>query len=154
VYTGRTTNWPAVVLSIVLGVVVIATNGTGPDGGSSSSTVTASITIAVMALVAVVNVLTASSVRASAGPNGFDIRWGLIGYPRNTYALHEIVRAEVVDVPWFRVTYGWWWTPKSTTCTVRSGPAVRLHLENGRRITATVPDPAAAVEALHDARAT
>ena len=28
------------------------------------------------------NVLTASSIRATAGPNGFTVRWGLVGWPR------------------------------------------------------------------------
>lgn len=52
------------------------------------------------------NVLTASSVRATAGPNGFTVRWGLVGWPRCTYCLDEIARAEVVDLPWWRVSCG------------------------------------------------
>jgi hypothetical protein len=97
------------------------------------------------------NVLTASSVRATAGPNGFTIRWGLLGWPSCTYLLDEIEHAEVIDLPWWRVSYGFWWTPKRTNCTVQSGPTVRLSLHNQRIITITVPEPAAAVAALHDA---
>ncbi len=99
------------------------------------------------------NVLTASSVRATAGPNGFTIRWGLVGWPRCSYGLDQIEHAEVVDLPWWRVSYGFWWTPKRTSCTVRSGPTVRLSLRNGRIVTVTVPEPAAAVAALRDASA-
>lgn len=100
---------------------------------------------------ALANVLTASSVRATAGPNGFTIRWGLVGWPRCTYPLDKIASAEVIDLPWWRVSWGFWWTPRRTSCTVRTGPTVRLSLSNGRVVTTTVPGPAAAVAALHEA---
>jgi hypothetical protein len=97
-------------------------------------------------------VLTASSVRATAGPNGLTIRWGVVGWPRCTYRLDEIERAEVIDLPWWRVSWGFWWTPRRTNCTVRSGPTVRLLLRNHRTVTMTVPDPDAAVAALRQAQ--
>ena len=101
--------------------------------------------VAPLLLVAVgslTNVLTASGVRATAGPNGFTIRWGLLDWPSCTYRLDEIEHVEVIDLPWWRVSYGFWWTPSRTNCTVRSGPTVRLSLHNQRTITITVPDPA------------
>ena len=56
----------------------------------------------------------------------------------------------MVDVPGWRVTYGLWWTPKRTSCTIRSGDTVRLVLTNRRIVTVTVPDPHLAVQALDD----
>ena len=102
----------------------------------------------------VVNVLTASSVRATAGPNGLTIRWGPVGWPRCSYPLDQVIDAEVIDLPWWRVSWGFWWTPKRTSCTVGSGPTVKLSLRNGRIVTITVPEPAAAVAALQQAMAT
>jgi hypothetical protein len=109
------------------------------------------VSLILLAVGVLAEVLTGSSVRATAGPNGFTIRWGLIGWPRCTYRLDEIERAEVIDLPWWRVSYGLWWTPRRTNCTVRSGPTLRLSLRNQRTVTITVPDPAAAVAALHEA---
>lgn len=65
--------------------------------------------------------------------------------------LDDIERAEEIDLPWWRVSYGFWWTPKRTNCTVRSGPTVRLSLRNGRIVTITVPEPEDAVAALREA---
>jgi hypothetical protein len=101
----------------------------------------------------VVDVLTAASVRATAGPNGFTIRWGALGWPRCSYPLERIGRAEVIDLPWWRVSFGFWWTPRRTSCTVRSGPTVRLTLTDGRVVTVTVPEPDVAVASLHAAQA-
>jgi len=112
------------------------------------------VPLVLVAIGVLANVLTASSVRATAGPNGFTIRWGLVGWPRCTYRLDEIERAEVIDLPSWRVSYGMWWTPKRTNCTVRNGPTLRLSLRNGRIVTVTVPEPAAAVAALREASAT
>jgi hypothetical protein len=45
--------------------------------------------------------------------------------------------------------WGVFWSPRrGLRLTLRSGPALRLLLENGRRVTISVPDPAAAVAAL------
>lgn len=148
VYTGRTTNWPMVVATSAGAVLIVVLGATG-EGSWSALT----IPLALVAIGVLANVLTSTSVRASAGPNGFDVRWGIVGWPRCTYALDEIASAQVIDVPGWRVTYGLWWTPKRTSCTIRSGDAVRLVLTNGRLITVTVPDPHLAVQAIRDARA-
>ena len=63
----------------------------------------------------------------------------------------EIAEASIATIPWWRVSYGLWWTPWRTVCTVRSGHALRLRLRNGRTVTVTVPDPQAALGALRGA---
>lgn len=150
VYTGRTTSWTTVASTCVAGVLLalVATS----SGGDWSDLVIV-LPLLLIAIGVLADVLTASSVRATAGPNGFTIRWGSVGWPRCSYPLDQIARAEVIDLPWWRVSWGFWWTPWRTSCTVRGGPTVRLSLSNGRIVTVTVPEPAAAVAALHAARA-
>ncbi len=143
VYTGRTTSWP-MVTSTSLGAVVVVLMARQVDGPWSDL----AVPMALVAIGVLVNVLTSSSVRATAGPNGFTIRWGLVGWPRCAYRLDEIQHAEVIDLPWWKVSYGFWWSPKRTLCTVRSGPSLLLRLSNHRTVTVTVPEPTAAVAAL------
>lgn len=145
VYTGRTTSWPMVALSCG-GALLLALVAKDSDGSWSDIAFIAPLLLVIVG--ALGEVLTGSSVRATAGPNGLTIHWGLIGWPRCTYRADEIEHAEVIDVPWWRVSYGLWWTPRRTNCTVRSGPTLRLSLRNGRTVTITVPDPDAAVAAL------
>lgn len=149
IYTGRTTNWPVVALSVVLALLLIVVGASGDGDGSWSGF---AVTVALISLGILLEILTGSSLRASAGPNGLDVRWGLIGWPRCTYRLDQIASAEVVDLPLHRVSYGLWWTPRRTNHTIRTGPTVRVTLTSGRIVTVTVPDPARAVEALVDAR--
>lgn len=148
VYTGRTTSWP-MVAATCLGALFVVFMGKQADGAWSDLYFVGPLLL--VAIGSLANVLTASSVRATAGPNGFTIRWGLLGWPRCTYRLDQIEHAEVIDLPWWRVSYGFWWTPKRTNCTVRNGPTVRLSLHNHRVVTITVPNPAAAVVAVHEA---
>ncbi len=148
VYTGRTTSW-AMVASGCVGAVFVVFMGKDSNGSWSDRWFV--VALIVVAIGVIVNVVTASSVRATAGPNGLTIHWGLVGWPRSTYHLDEIDDAEVVDLPWWRVSYAFWWTPKRTNCTLRSGPTVRLSLRNQRIVTITVPEPAAAVAALRKA---
>lgn len=145
VYTGRTTSWTTVASTCVasLLLVLVATSAGGPW-----SDLVIVLPLLLIAIGVVAEILTASSVRAAAGPNGFDIRWGSFGWPRCSYPLDRIARAEVIDLPWWRVSWGFWWTPRRTSCTLRSGPTVRLVLTSGRIVTVTVPEPAAAVAAL------
>ncbi|WP_421120912.1 hypothetical protein ACE2AJ_06375 [Aquihabitans daechungensis] len=149
VYTGRTTNWPMVAATSAGAVLLVAMGATGEGGWSGLGLPLTLVAIGVLA-----EVITGSSIRASAGPNGVDVRWGILGWPRCTYRLDQIATAEVVDVPWTRVSYGLWWTPRRTNCTVRSGPALRLVLTSGRIATVTVPDPALAVRSIDAARST
>jgi hypothetical protein len=150
VYTGRTTSWPMVAATSA-GTLLIVLMGKNSNGAWGDPIFVVPLILGAIGVLA--EVLTGSSVRATAGPNGFTIHWGLIGWPRCTYRLDEIERAEVIDLPWWRVSYGLWWTPRRTNCTVRSGPTLRLSLHNQRTVTITVPEPAAAVAALHGASA-
>lgn len=146
VYTGRTTSWPIVAATSV-GALLLVLAGKGSN--VSWGDIVFVVPLILVAIGVLAEVLTGSSVRATAGPNGLTIRWGPLGWPRSTYHLEEIEHAEVIDLPWWRVSYGFWWTPKRTNCTVRSGPTLRVSLRNQRTVTITVPEPALAVAALH-----
>jgi hypothetical protein len=146
IYTGRVTNWPMVIITSVLVVPLV---GMMVLGGRWWEIV---IPLGLTALGIVLNLLTATSVRATAGPNGVTVHWGLLGWPRASYPLADIERAEVIDLSWWFVSWGFWWTPRRTCCTVQSGPTLRLALRSGRTVTITVPHPEAAVAAIDDAR--
>lgn len=140
-YTGRATNWTMVAVSGLLLVPLI---------GLASSDVDRTFVLVVgLALLGVLaEVATASDVRVACGSQGVSVHWGALGWPRMRYTLDEIEDVSVVQVPWWAVSFGFWWTPWRTVCTVRSGPALRLRLRNGRRVTITVPDPHAAAAAV------
>ncbi|MEX5633498.1 hypothetical protein [Parafrankia sp. FMc2] len=146
IYTGRATNWPLVTLSAVLAVPLLVM-GWSSDGSRRGLVVPFLVVIVAV----LVNVLTGSSVRTTAGPGGVSIRFGLLGWPRCTYGLDQIERAEVIDLHSWYVVYGFWWTGRRTCCTVRSGPTLRLTLRTGRTVTVTVPDPGAAVAVIREA---
>lgn len=137
VYTGRATNWPAVVLTLVL-LVPLALAARSQPGAWLLG----------LFAVGILGELATASVRTAAGPNGVTIRFGWFGWPRFTCSTTDIVTAEVIDLPFWAVTFGFWWTPGRTCCTVRSGPTLRLILVSGRTVTVTVPDPHAAVAVL------
>lgn len=145
VYTGRTTSWPMVAATGAGAVLLALTSRQSSVAWDDPMVI---VPLILIAIGVVAEILTGSSVRATAGPNGLTIHWGLLGWPRCTYRLDQIERAEMIDLPWWRVSYGFWWTPKRTNCTVRSGPTLRISLRNGRTVTITVPDPTAAVAAL------
>ena len=150
VYTGRTTSWPMVAATGAGTLLIVLM-------GKQSSTAWTDLMFVVPLILVVVGVLvealTGSSVRVTAGPTGLTIRWGVLGWPRSTYRLDDIEHAQVIDLPWWRVSYGWWWTPRRTNCTVRSGPNLQLSLRNQRTVTITVADATAAVTALQGAAA-
>ena len=148
VYVGRTRNWLMIATTCAVSLPIVLM---GMQSDASWRDPAFVIPVIIGAVAVVTNAFTASGFRSTAGPNGVTIRWGLVGWPRCTYRLDEIERVEVVDLPWRRVSFGLWWTPRRTNCTVRSGAAVRLTLRNHRIITMTVPEPAAAVTALHEA---
>jgi hypothetical protein len=148
VYTGRTTNWPMVALSIALVVPLLALSNT--SAGNRSELV---IVLLVISTGVLLEMLTGSSIRTTAGPNGVTVRFGVLGWPHCTYPLAQITHAEVIDLPVWSVVYGFWWTPRRTCCTVRSGPTLRLRLHSGRTVTITVPDAPAAVAVIREATA-
>lgn len=146
IYTGRATNWPMVIVSTALVVPLLVMGNAGAGWRSLT------VPLLVAATGVLLNMLTASSVRTAAGSNGVSVRFGVLGWPRCTYRIEQIEHAEVIDLPFWHVAYGFWWTPRRTSCTVRSGPALRLTLTTGRTVTITVPDAYAAVAAIHEAR--
>lgn len=146
-YTGRETNWTSVVISGVLLALLVGIAATG----SVDSEVVVVTLLALVGLLA--EVVTASDVRVTSGTQGVSIHWGLLGWPRARYAPDDIADASVVEVPWWAVSYGLWWTPWRTVCTVRRGAALRLRLRSGRTVTVTVPDPQRALSALRSATA-
>jgi hypothetical protein len=143
VYTGRSTNWPVVIVSVAAAIALVVFGG--PAGSGWRGLV---VPVAVALACVLVNLATASNVRATAGPQGVTVHWGALGWPRMHYRLTDIASAEVARVPWYLVSWGLWWTPWRTTCTVRSGDSLRLRLRNGRIVTISVPQPADAVAAI------
>ncbi|HEY4460392.1 MAG TPA: hypothetical protein VGN81_39140 [Pseudonocardiaceae bacterium] len=153
IYTGRATNWPLVVaLSAVLIVPLLLLGSL--SHGNWLDPAGPAIPLLVAAVAVFINVLTGLSVRTAAGPNGVSVHCGAVGWPRRTYRLEEIESAEVIDVSpsLWRVSLGYWWTPRHTYFTVRTGPALRLTMHTGRRVTITVPDPDAAVTIIREAK--
>ena len=146
-YSGTSSNVPMVVITCLAAVLVVVMGASSPEGLGGVALPLGLVVIGIVA-----DVLTATSVRATAGPAGVQIHWGVVGWPRVRAALDQIDRAEVVEVAWWGVSWGWWWWPRATVCTTATGPALRLHLTNGRRITVTVPEPEAALAALEAAR--
>ncbi len=94
--------------------------------------------------------MTSTSLRVTTGPQGVHVRCGVFGWPRFAYSRERISGGEVVAVSiWRTWNAGVNWTPRGGWAFVlRSGPALRLTLTNGRRVTVGVPDPQAALTAL------
>ncbi|XVV14297.1 hypothetical protein ACQP2X_08125 [Actinoplanes sp. CA-131856] len=148
IYTGRLANWPLVTaIGVALLAPLLLLGGLSRGGWLDPAGP------ALPAAVLLVVVLTGLSVRTAAGPNGVSVRCGVAGWPRRTYRLDEIERAEVIDLPssLWRLPLGFWWTPRDTYYAVRTGPALRLTLRSGRRVFITVPDPHAALTILREA---
>lgn len=147
VYTGQDANIPMVIATSVGTVTLLVTAAS--NGGDWPLGL---IALGLGCLGILAEIATASSVRATAGPAGVRVYWGLAGWPRLQYDITDIESAGVVKVPWWAVSYGFWWTPTRTVCTVRSGDALRVQLTSGRKVTISVPEPAAAVAAITAAR--
>ncbi|MCU1391919.1 MAG: hypothetical protein JWM34_347 [Ilumatobacteraceae bacterium] len=146
VYTGRTTNWIALGLTIALAVPLILM---GQQSGGSWADVGFLIPVLVVVAAIAVNLVTSSSVRTTAGPQGVTVHFGAFGWPRFRYAAEQIARAEAIEVLPAMWTWGMYWTPtKGLMLTLKGGPALRLSLTNGRKITISTPNPEDAVAAL------
>lgn len=144
-YSGRSTNWTA--LCIVTALAVPLAAAAVPSQRPWSSAMAAPLAIVVLAAAA--NLVTASSVRSTAGPNGVTVHFGVFGWPRFRYRIDRIASAEVVTVPARWWGWGIWWSPRhGLMLTLHDGPALRIVLTNGRRITVSTPDPALAVAAI------
>jgi hypothetical protein len=150
IYSGRTTNWPMIWLSIAL----LAPLGFMAAGSHGSWTAPGFLVpVLIVVATSVVNLLTSTSVRALAGPAGVTVYFGVVGWPRFRYPIDRIERAEAIQIP--RSWWGWgiYWSPRrGLMLTLRTGPALHLVLTNGRKVTISTPAPADAVRALDDAR--
>lgn len=149
-YSGRSTNWPALVLSVLFALPVALL---ARPSGQAWATPTIAIPLALVIVACLASALTASSLRALAGPRGVTVHFGVFGWPRFHYPIERIAHADVVDVPAFFWGCVLYWTPRrGLMLTLRTGPALRLFLTNGRRITVSTPEPEAALRAIESAR--
>lgn len=149
-YSGRATNWGALGLTTAL-VVPLLVSGAMSTGSRSAPGFV--IPLAIVAVAALVNLLTLSSLRTFAGPNGVSIHFGAFGWPRYHYALSRIQHVEAVQIPKSWWAWGITWSPRrGLMLTLRSGPALQLTLTNGRRVTISTPHPHDAVHAIEAAR--
>jgi hypothetical protein len=150
VYSSHSTNWPVVVLTVVLAVPLAGLSR--PAGGPP---VDAGWVVALLALVVVVvvGVLTATSLRVTIGQGGVTARFGTLRLPRFRYPIESIASARPATIrPW--ATPGIFWTHREgLRLALRGGPAVRLTLRSGRRVTVGVDDSALALKALERAGA-
>ena len=150
IYSGRSTNWLMIALSTALLVPFL---WMAADSNESWSALGLLLPLALALGAAVVNLLTATSVRTTAGPNGVAVNFGIIGWPRFRYPVERIRTAEAVTIPSSTWAWGMYWSPRrGLMLTLSTGPALRLTLTNGRRVTISTPQPAAAVAAIEQAR--
>src|SRR5690349_21258864 len=145
VYSGRMTNWPLMAAGVVAAVALIVL-GRPWDGPWPGMIVPLVVTLGLFALCA----LTSTSLRVTTGPRGVQVRWGVFGWPSFDYPPDRVAEVDVVTVsPWTTWEYGTLWTPRGGwSFVMRSGPALRLTLTNGRCVTVGVVDPEAALTAL------
>lgn len=145
VYSGQTTNWPAIALMIGSSSVLLL-------GSLASWEISALLAAALILIGTALDVLMTTSLRVTIGSNGLSIRAGTFGWPRYHCALEEIERIEPVDLSALSWGLGVWWVPRGNIrFTLRSGPAIRVHLV-GRRRKVTV-NVEAALRAFEAARA-
>jgi hypothetical protein len=145
VYSDRTTNWPVIGAAIFGGLALgmFGRPWAGPWPGMMGP-------VAIVLIVLAVGLVTSTSLRVTAGPRGVQVRWGVFGWPRFAYSRERISGAEIVPLSiWRTWNCGISWTPRGGwTFVLQSGPALRLTLDNGRRVTIGVSDPQAALAAL------
>ena len=145
VYSGRTTNWPVVAVALAGGLPLglFGRPWAGPWPGMLGP-----IAVALVALV--LGLVTSTSLRVTTGPRGVQVRCGVFGWPRFAYPRERISGGEIVAVSiWRSWNWGINWTPRGGPAFyLRSGPALRLTLTNGRRVTVGVTDPQLALDAL------
>jgi hypothetical protein len=145
VYSSRATNWPVVVAAVAggLALVLVGRPWAGPWPGMLGP-------LAVVLGALAVGLVTSTSLRVTTGPRGVFVRCGVFGWPRFAYPRERITGGDIAAVSiWQTWNWGVSWTPRGGWVFVmRSGPAVRLTLTNGRRVTVGVPDPQAALTAL------
>jgi len=146
VLTDRITNWPMLWLTLALLVPLFALAGPSKGDWNEPGFL---VPLAVIILAALVNVLTLSSLRTTAGPHGLAVHYGVLGWPRFRYPpqrIRSVMPTRVSASVW---SWGILWTPRDgLRLTLRSGPAVDLVLVNGRRVTVSVRDAEQVVAVL------
>jgi hypothetical protein len=146
VYSTRATNWPLLLLTVAVAVPLVAM--------SRASGLGLWLPALVVAATVAVNLLTTSSLRVTVGRQGVIVRFGPFGRPRFGYPLERIARAEAVTLSPWSAAWGILWTARDgLRLTLRSGPALRLTLVSGRRVTINVEDPEQAAAVLAAAAA-
>ena len=145
VYSSHSTNWPVVALAAALAVPFAGFSR--PDVGAPPFLHWAP-SLLVLLCVVVLGVMTATSLRVTVGPTGVDARFGTLRLPRFRYPVATIAAARPATIqPW--ATPGIFWTHRDgLRLALRSGPAIRLTLNSGRRITIAVDDAGSALQAL------
>jgi hypothetical protein len=145
VYSGRTTNWPVVFAGLAGGLALVLF-GRPWDGSGPGMIAPIGVVLGILVL----GLVTSTSLRVTTGPRGVQVYCGAFGWPRFTYPRERITGCEVVEVSiWRSWNYGVNWTPRGGWAYVlRSGPALRLTLTNGRHVTVGVTDAQAALDAL------
>src|SRR3954464_3353137 len=96
VYSGRTTNWPLIAVSVAVFValVVLGRPWLGPWPGMA-------VLLAIAFALAAAGLATSTSLRVTTGPRGVQVRCGAIGWPRFSYPPERIAAVDVVTVsPW------------------------------------------------------
>ena len=147
VYSGQTTNWSAIALLTGLSVLLLA-------GSLSSWDISALIAVTLILVGTAIDILITTSLRVTIGSHGLSIRAGALGWPRFSCPLDRIDRVEPVDLSILSWGLGIWWIPGGNIrFTLRSGPAIRVHLVNGRKVTVNVENVDAAISAFELARA-
>jgi len=146
VVTGRVTNWPLIWLTTALVVPLLLMAGPSREDWHQPAFLAP---VAVVALTVLVNLLTLSSLRISAGPRGVTVHFGVLGWPRFRYPVARIRSVEETWVNSSQWAWGLTWSPRrGLALALRTGPAIRLVLTSGRAVTVGVPDAAQTVAVL------
>lgn len=150
VVTDRTTNWPMIWVTSAVIVPLLAM------AAPSRAELTAPaflVPVAIAVLAIVVNVVTLSSLRTTAGPRGVTAHFGVFGWPRFRYPIASISQVVTTDVkPSSQLAWGLTWSPRrGLTLALRNGRAVKLTLRNGRTVTVGVRDAGEVVRVLAQA---
>ncbi len=145
-YSGRTTNWVALGLTTALIIPLLAMGAGSRDAWTAPGFM---VPLAVAASAALINLLTLSSIRTLAGPNGVSIHFGALGWPRYHYPLANIRDMAAVQIPKSWCAWGITWSPRrGLMLTLRNGPALQLTLTNNKKVTISTPRPENAIQVI------
>lgn len=146
VLTDRVTNWPMIWLTIALVPPLLIMAQPSRDDWCQPAFL---VPLAVVVVAVAVNVLTLSSLRTAAGPQGLTAYFGVLGFPRFRYPVARIATVRTATVTPSQWPWGITWSPRNgLTLALRSGPAVRLALTSGRPVTVGVSDAEQVVAVL------